>query len=61
MSWVYYIIQLVLFQIWLGPLIKTLLVDSPLEILDETLEVVQRCCKRYSNGGSKAHRISTSD
>lgn len=61
MSWVYYIIQFVLFRIWLGPLIKTLFIDSPLEILDETLEVVQRCCKRYASGGPKAHRFPTSD
>ena len=53
----YYIIQFILFRIWIGPIIKIIFIDSPLEIIDGTVEDIQKCCKRFKRERSESKPI----
>jgi len=53
----YYVLQFVVFHFWIGPIAKIILFDGPYEILDGTLEEIQRCCKRFKSERSESRPI----
>lgn len=54
----YQILQFILFRIWIAPIVKALLIDGPYEIIDGTLEEIQRCCKRFKENSHRVHSTS---